>query len=105
MKLSKKEKQLCIDKWQWFYDHPSEKIKDLPKKLRVEDNDNDCILCKKLDVNDYRDIHKCVKCSVYKYDNIDCWDDNSIFQKWNQSKTSYTNKKYSGILLEIMKQL
>ncbi|OGF58475.1 MAG: hypothetical protein A2Y62_21175 [Candidatus Fischerbacteria bacterium RBG_13_37_8] len=94
MKLSKKEKQLCINKWQWFYDHPTERYMPEFSELRKKLNDYYliCPLC-----HHYRKT-QCIGCPLKHCDD-------NFFASWLKANTSRTRKKYAGKLLEIMKAL
>jgi hypothetical protein len=99
MKLTKKEKQLCIDKWQWFYDHPKcYSLDDLPENLRHRFVNNECFLC------EYYLSTDCTHCPVYVTERSTCFENNS-FAKWTLANTSQFRKICAGKLLEIMKSL
>ena len=103
MKLTKKEKQLCVDKWQWFYDHPGKATWENP--IRLSKYKQRCILCHKLTPNWGRP--HCFKCPVVIKSGESCWNENpnSFYYRWYRATTSKTRKKYAGKLLEIMKSL
>jgi len=94
--LTKKDIQLCIDRWQWYYNHPLKTYEDLPDSLR-----GGCPLCKKY----FNGINfDCGECPIYSIAGS-CNDDDSYFHKWFYATTKKTSQKYSGLLLELMKKL
>lgn len=103
MKLTKKEKQLCIDKWQWIFDHP--KIDELSDDLwtKLFPYDNFCPLCTHYSTS-WEDELMCEDCPIVIQSGNPCVP-NGYFAKWKNAKTTKTRKKYAGKLLEIMKSL
>jgi hypothetical protein len=107
MKLTKEEKQLCIDKWQWFYDNAQKNLSDrmLPAEIRKQSSEyhSNCVLCSKFGGNEDH-LPTCSFCPVCIY-GIDCYNGDSYYQKCFNARNKTIAKKYAGKLLEIMKSL
>ena len=101
--ITQEEKQLCIEKWQWFFDHPE--YDDLSYNLVVKlgSYNNYCPLCDYY-LNTLQGEFLCPNCPVVIQSGKPC-ESKGYFAKWTRAKTNKTRKKYAGKLLEIMKSI
>jgi hypothetical protein len=104
MSITKQEKQLSINKWQWYYDHPESN--ELSEDLEIQSSIywNECVLCEEFELGT-GSLKQCYECPVCIKEKVNCFNEKSSFYKWDNSLTSKTRKKYAGKLLEIMKSL
>ena len=105
MRLTRKRaKELSIEKWEWFYKHPSKiNDSDLPEELQIKLGSFEaaCPLCEL-----YADFlnGRCKKKCPFVQAEQNCLAKGSYYFIWLKSTTSSkTRKKYAGLILQIIK--
>lgn len=107
MRLTRKKSiELCILLWTWLAETGKKKY-DWPEWVNYGEIKNECWFC---EYCKYRDNASkgpylgCKRCPLVKSLGVNCFDNDSFYDKWENAETPRARKKYAKLFLGQIKQ-